>query len=171
VRDRIRVKIRDFDAKNNPLGVVEIDQAIADKYLALQSRLTSPQPLQTMTISAGASTFSLPTTVTQWTGNDGGAEYAGGVRIKLQSNGQFLRKLVPEEMDAYHDAQITLSQGVPDYFSLSEIKDQSVSGRIYPAALNAQTCDVYASLMADDPRDFIGSGSDDMDDVELLMGS
>jgi len=171
IRDRIRVRLRDQDDKFPTYSGVEVDIAIADAYLALQAQLPAPHlyTASAFTISAGGDTFTLPATVTQWTGNDGGAEYAGDVRIRLQSTGLFLIPMTVGEIDAYRngtpDASIHLNR--PYSFCLWEEKDQDVQGRCYPGAQAAEACDLFRTLSADDLRDFVGAGTDDMDDVEV----
>jgi hypothetical protein len=171
LREDVRLNIRDTDARRQTYNVVELDQAIANRYLLVQGRLPAYEvyTASAFTISANADTFTLPTTVSQWTGNDGGAEYAGKFRIQLASTGQFLHKLSEDEMAAYRAGQITTSMSIPEYFSLYEDKTQTIQGRVYPGAQAAQACHLYASMQADDLRAFIGSGSDDLDDVELQM--
>jgi hypothetical protein len=72
-------------------------------------------------------------------------------------------------LDSYRNGNQSVSLGIPEVFALWEDKNQAVQGRCYPGAKDAQVCDLWASLTADDMRDFIGSGSDDMDDVEVLL--
>jgi hypothetical protein len=160
-----------MDARRVGFSGPEIDQAVADAYLILQSRLPAPDLVTPsgLTISAGGDTFTLPNTVTQWTGNDGGAEYAGDVRIRVRSTGQFLRRRTVDEVDQWRNFTPTVHLSIPDVFCLWEEKDNDVQGRCYPGARDDVVCDLYASLAADDLRDFIGSGTDDMDDVEILF--
>lgn len=169
IRERVRIRLRETDARKPSFVLPEIDQAICDSYIELQAML--PPPVLTsasaLTISAGASTFTLPLTVTQWTGNDGGAEYAGDVRLQLVSNGAWLRFVSNDWMDSLINNSPTIPQGVPDSFSLYERKDQQVDGRVWPAAKSAEVVNMTATMAADDLRDFIGSATDDLDDVEV----
>lgn len=169
IRDRIRGNLRDYNLAHPVRDPVEVDQAICDAYLELGSRLPAPELLTTsgLTISAGADTFQLPSTVTQWTANDGGAEYASLVRIRLRSTGQFLSKLNVEEIDAFRNGQSAVLPSIPQFFALWEDKTQGAQGRCYPGAAAAEVCDLFVRLNLDDLRDFIGTGSDDMDDVKL----
>lgn len=169
VRDLIRIRLRETDARFPSFVVPEVDHAICDAYLFLQARLPAAElhSASAGTISAGTDLFTLPATVTQWTGNDGGAEYAGQVRIRLTSTGQFLIRATQDELQAFRDGNASTVLSVPRYFTLWEEKDQDVQGRCYPGALAAETYDLFVSLDADDLRDFVGTGSDDLDDVEV----
>lgn len=171
LRDRIRGRLRDTDAQAPTFVPVEYDQAISDAYLELQSRLPAARlyTASGLTIGAGGDTFTLPATVAQYTGGDGGAEYRGDVRIRLQSTGRFLTKSTTDEIDAFRDLSPTVYLSVPEHYALWEEKDQTVRGRVYPGARVAEICDLFVTLEADDLRDFIGSGADDMDDVEILF--
>lgn len=171
IRDRIRIRIRETDPKNNSFVTPEIDTAIADSYLTLQARLPSADlhTSSAFTIGAGTDLFALPATVTQYTGNDGGAEYAGAFRIQLVSTGEFLTRVTVEELDSYRWGNQTLHLAIPEMFTLWEEKDQDAIGRCYPGAQASQACNLFARLSADDLRDFVGSGTDDLDDVEVLF--
>lgn len=171
IRDRVNGRLRNHDLRQPAWDDIEVDQEIAASYIACASRLPAPTlyTASAFTISAGGDTFTLPATVTQWTGNDGGAEYAGDVRIQLASNGQFLVKQPREIIEAYKDGIPLVTQGVPREFALWTENDQDVQGLCYPGALVAQVCNLYRSLKVDDVRDFIGSASDDMDDVEVMF--
>jgi len=171
IRDRIRFRLRDFDATNGSYTGPEYDQYICDAYLAMQSRLHRPDlyTSSAFTISAGTDLFSLPATVLQYTGNDGGAEYAGDVRIRLRSTGDYLVKNTVEELDAWRDGDQNVVLAIPRHFALWEDKDQAVQGRCHPGAKVAELCDLFAPLTADDLRDFVGGGTSDLDDVEVLF--
>ena len=150
---------------------MEVDQAICDVYITEQARLPghSLYTASAFTISAGGDTFTLPASVTQWTGNDGAAEYEGDVRIQLVSDGTFLRRVPRDTIEALKDGQQVPSTSRPSLFALYPGSDQVVNGLCYPGAREAEACNLYRILMADDPRDFVGSGTDDLDDVELQM--
>lgn len=171
VRGRVQDRIRETSARAQVFNPVEIDNAICDAYLVLQSQLPAPRlyTANAFTISAGGDTFTLPATVTQWTGGDGGAEYAGTVGIRLATSGQFLTPRSVEMIDRLRDGQPTVHLAIPSQFALWEDKNQAVQGRCYPGAEDAQVCDLFQKLSADDMRDFIGTGADDMDDVEVLL--
>lgn len=160
-----------MDARKPGFVLPEIDQAIADAYLELQARLPAADLYTSsgLTISAAADTFTLPATVSQYTGNSAAAEYAGDVRIRLRSIGRFLQKCAVEEIDSWRTRAPTSPQGIPEKFALWEDKSQIVQGRVWPAALAAEVCDIFVRLSADDVRDFIGAGTDDMDDVSILF--
>lgn len=169
VRSRIRGRLNDVDLSHPAYSTIQYDQAIASAYLICQARLPAPYlySAAAVTIAAGGDTFTLPTTVTQWTGGDGQAEYAGDVRLRLTSNGQWLEKITVEQLDALRDGEPEVRLSIPFYFALWEDKDQVVQGRCHPGAASTETCDLFHTLTADDLRDYVGSGSDDMDDVSV----
>ena len=171
IRDRVRMRLRDTDSEHPSFTSIEVDQAVCESYLTLQSRLQPPDLYTAggLTIAAGGDTFQLPATVVQYTGGDGGAEYAGDVRIRLASNGQFLIKQTVEELDAWRQGSPTVHLAIPHNFALWEEKDQDVQGRCWPGARVAEVCDLFVALSADDLRDFVGSGAQNMDDVEVLF--
>lgn len=165
------MRLRDTDARKPSFVAPEIDAAIAGAYLTLQSRLPPPDlyTASAFTISAGGDTFTLPATVTSWTGNDGGAEYAGAFRIQLASDGRFLIHATGEQLDSFRSGQQAVQLGKPRLFTLWEDKNQAVQGRCYPGANAAEVCNLFATLSADDLRDYVGAGTDDLDDVEVLF--
>ena len=171
IRDRVRIRLRETDARKPSFVVPEIDQAIADAYLTLQARLPDAQlyTASAFTIGIGSDSFTLPTTVTEWTGNDGGAQYGGGFKIQLVSTGRFLVKTSLEKLESIRAGISTLPLSVPRFFTTWEEKDQEIHGRCYPGALVAEACNLYAKMAADDVRDFVGSGFSDMDDVTVLL--
>lgn len=165
------MRIRDTDARRGTFDTVFLDQAICDAYLALQGRLP-PANLYTasaFTIAAGGDTFTLPATVSQYTGNDGGAEYAGDFSIQLNSTKRFLVKVTVQQIDAMRSGVVATALAIPQYYALWEENDQDLQGRCWPGAQSAEACNLFRSMMADDMRDFIGSGADDLDDVEVLF--
>lgn len=171
VRDRIRNRIRDLDGPRHTYNVLEVDQALASQYIRLQSSLP-PAVLYTasaFTISANASSFTLPTTVSQYTGNMGQAEYAGDVRIQLVSTGTYLQKLSQDQMDAFYNGSPNVPMSKPIAFDLRETKAQVVTGRTWPGASAAEACNLWVTMQASDVRDFIGTATDDMDDVQVLL--
>jgi hypothetical protein len=171
VRERVRERCQDTDNERVTFDPVQYDQAIADAYIELGGWLPAhfTNSESAFTISQGASTFTLPATVSQYTGNDGGAEYTGDIRIRLRRTGRFLTEVTMDEMDAIRDGEVTINQGEPRLFAPYEEKDQGVKAFCYPAAEQAEVCDLFHKLMTDDLRDFVGSGTDDMDDVEILF--
>jgi hypothetical protein len=172
IRARVRSELRDTDGKNNSFDQIEYDQHIAGAYIELAARIPPPSLYteSAFTISAGGDTFTLPETVTEWTGNDGGAEYNGDIRIRLRSTGQMLYKVSVEEIDALRDGDVSVVTAVPRQFALWEDNSQAVQGRCYPGAASAEACDLWASLTVDDLRDYVGSGgTSTMDDVEVLF--
>lgn len=171
VRDRIRIRLRDTDARLPTYSLVEYDQAIAEAYLVLQGRLPAAElyTASAFTITGGGDTFTLPNTVSQYTGNDGGAEYRGNFRIQLNSTKDFLVQVTQEQLDALRDGNSATATSIPQFFALWEENDQDVQGRCYPGTTDAQVCNLFRAMSADDLRDFVGSGTDDMDDVEVLF--
>lgn len=145
VRTRVRIKVRDSDNRNPSFSIIEVDQAIRDAYIALQSQLppASVYSASAFTIAGGGDTFALPTST-------GTIEYHGKTRIRLRSNGQFLRERTVEEIDAMRNGQTTTGTGVPTDFALWEENDQEVQGRCYPGAKSAEVCDLFYTLVADD---------------------
>ena len=173
VRERVRFNLNDFDAHGPVYDTIALDQAIAESYLYVSALLPGQKIAVSsgITIAAGGDTFTLSASITQWTGNNGGAEHRGDVRIQLRSNGRFLRRLTLEELDGLREGILPTSPvlGIPSDFALWETKDQVVHGRCYPGALAAEACDMFLSLEASDLRDYVGSGTDDLDDVVLEM--
>jgi hypothetical protein len=172
IRDRVRAWIKDVDSRHPVVGTPALDMAIADVYLVLGGMMPAPlsYTASAFTISAGAETFTLPTTATTgWTGGSGRAEYGGEVRIQLVTSGRFLERRTREEIDAWRNGQPSASPvlGEPSQFALWVESDQDVQGIVYPGAQSAQTCNLFRSMSYDDLRDYVGSGSDDLDDVSV----
>jgi hypothetical protein len=171
IRDRVRDELHDTDPNHGYLDQVRYDQRIADAYLELRAFLPDPKvnTETAFTIAAGGDTFTLPATVTQYTGNDGGAEYSGQTEVRLRSNGRFLLRRSQRELDAFRSGKATVHLGIPRLYALWEEKDQGVNGRCYPGAKVAEACDLFHTLAADDLRDYVGTGTNTLDDVEVLM--
>lgn len=175
IRDRVNGRIRNFDFRGNEAGPaysdVEVDQELCSQYLTIQAFMPAAKiyTASAFTISAGSDTFQLPATVTQWTGNDGGAEYRGAIRIQLARTGGFMDEVSLNDLNSYRNYQNTIAGGVPRIFALYEDTDQDVQGICYPPALVAEACNLFRDLEADDLRDFVGSGAQGMDDVEVQM--
>jgi hypothetical protein len=160
LRGRVRSKIRDIDGKMASPNQVEIDQAICDAYIALQADL--PQPTiyvaSGITIAGGGAVFSLPVTVASSGFGTGTEEYAGQVDLQLVSNGRWLRRKTIDELRQFFDGQQATVQGVPEWFALYEDNATVVRGVCYPAAKASEVCNMYASLSANDLRDYVGTG-------------
>jgi len=171
VRDNIRIRLKDTDSRNPTYTGPEYDMAIAAAYIATHARLPQIKAYMTsdLTLTAGASTAALASTVTQWTGGSGGREYAGHVEIRLQSTGDQLVQIPWEMMRAYRSGYITLPTARPSQFALLESKTQAVTAYFDVLSDSSYVCDVYATLAADDLLDYVGSGTDDADDVSLQM--
>lgn len=169
IRSRIQGRLRITSKRNPAFDTIEIDEEIASKCLELGAWLPAPMlySASAFTISANSMTFQLPTSVTQYTGNDGRAEYRSEIRLQLVSTGAFLRKLSNEQMDSYVHLSPSGHYSIPDYFSIYEEKNSDVEGRVWPGAKDPQAVNLWATMAHDDVRDFIGSGSDDMDDVQV----
>lgn len=164
--------LRDTDARNPSYTGPEYDMALASAYLLVSARLPASRAFLTsdLTITAGASSAALASTVTQWTGGvSGGREYAGDVQIKNQTTGEFLTKLTWEEIQQWRTGVATLPTARPLRFALLESKAQAVTAYFECLSDRTYTCDVIAPLMADSLLDYVGSGSDDADDVSLQM--
>ncbi len=150
IRHRVNTKLRNTDDRRATFDPVELDQVIAEAYLVRQASLPPPHVMTTsaITISASASTFTLPTTSS--------AEYGGDIQIRLQSNGRYLERLTIEEMQARRsgqtDAQLIAGASIPDTYAFFEENDQEVQAFCYPAAKVAEVCDLYAAIVAADLR-------------------
>jgi len=170
VRDRVRGRLNDTDARKPTFVVPQLDSAICDAYLALSSMLPAPMlyTASAFTISAGAETFALPTAATTgWTGGDGQAEYAGLVDIQLASTGTYLQHISMQQMHAIRDGSPTVLTAKPERYALYEASDQTVNGYCYPGAKVAEVCNLFRTLAYDDLRDYVGASTDDLDDVEV----
>lgn len=153
VRARVQVKLNDTDGKNGSLDTLQVDHAIADACLSLGSQIEAPHVYlsSAFTISAGASTFTLPTAAQ--TGYASLTQYAGDVRIRLTNRLHFLTKKTVEEIDSLREYNSTTTQGYPECFCLWEEMDNDMQGRCWPNAGVAEPCDLFVSLVPDDLRD------------------
>lgn len=148
VRARVREHTRGVDSRHTSRDIVEYDNAIAEAYMALQSQIPAAtlHTAAAFTISADADTFTLPTS--------SGEEYAGEVSIQLVSDRSFLRKVTLDEIDAMRAGNTqSVGTGRPMFFALWEEADQDVQGRCFPRSKDAESCDLYRALVADDLRD------------------
>ena len=171
LRGRVKARLRDVDGRmNNPSGL-EVDMALADAYIALEADLPAPTlyTASALTISAGSDLFSLPVSVSGSGYGTGTVEYAGQVLIQLQSTGQFLEQVTLDQLNALRNGQPTLQLQIPNYFATYEDIGNVMRGRAYPGAKDAQVCNLYSSLSADDLRDYVGAGSSGMDDVSANL--
>ncbi len=87
----------------------------------------------------------------------------------MQSNGRFLWRRSLEELNAIRNLQAQTLYNVPTEFAIYEDKSNVVQGRTYPGAKDAQVCNLYSSLTADDLRDYVGAGTSGMDDVSANL--
>lgn len=148
VRDRVRIRTRDVDAKNNSRDVVEYDNAICEAYLALSAWLPAPTSVTESagTIAANADTFTLPTS--------GDEEYAGELRLRLRSDGSFLTRRTVEEIDRLRSGDTaTVGTSRPTDFCVWEESDQDVQCRCWPRSRELETYDLHRTLLASDLRD------------------
>lgn len=131
IRDRVRMRLRETDAQRASFVLPEIDQAVADSYITIQARLpgTDVYTSSAFTIGVGLDSFTLPTTVSEWTGNNGQAEYLGGFHIQLVSTGKFLFKKPIAYLNSLRAGSSTLPLSIPEIYALWEEGDQEVHGR------------------------------------------
>ena len=168
IRDRVQGHIRDVDNRRSTFQPQELDLAICDAYLALESRLpqTTFTSVSGLTIAGGGETFSLPTTVSQY----GSAELAGDVRIQRVQNGQFLIRITTEEIDRMRNFYTPNTYlAIPYYFALWREKDETIQGRCWPGASIANVCNLFITLTADDMRDYVGAGTGNLDTVSANL--
>lgn len=150
LRARVRSRLRDTDTHRPAFDVVEYDQALADAYTNVQSRLPAAHIYtgSAFTIAINSETFTLPTA--------SNAQYRGDVRLQLVSNGIFLYKKTVEEMNAYQNGEFgaALLVGVdhPYIYALWEGANQVVNGLCWPRTLQAETVNMYYTLSAADLR-------------------
>ena len=147
IQARVESLLRRRDAKvDSCLSVIEIQEQIAHEYIALRSELPAARVYATsyLTLTNADGTFTLPTT--------SAAQYAGEIRIQLQSDARFLKKERVETLDSYRQGQVVVAQGRPMHFCLWREKDQTVKGRVWPAPSQPEPCNVFYSLDAEDLR-------------------
>lgn len=155
--DRIANKLRALDP-NGPLDSVYIDGEIRDAYMQLQAKLPAAYSYTAAagTITAGATTFTLPTTST--------AEYAGDVRVQLVSTGAFLVEVTQDEMQMFRNNVTSTTSGRPQYFAPYEDSSQQVICWVYPSPTSAESYNLFRSLV---PSDFT---STDTGGTTLALG-
>lgn len=150
LRSRVRAKLNDVDMRRPAFNVIAYDQALADAYTNVQSRLPAIHvyTASAFTIAATSETFTLPTT--------SNAQYRGDVRLQLVSNGVFLYKKTVEEINQYQNGEFgaALLVGVdhPSIFALWEGSTQVVNGICWPRTLQAEAVNMYNTLSAADLR-------------------
>jgi len=154
IRGRVAIKINDADAKHASFDPLRLDHAIADAHIALSAMIPPPHLYVTnaFTMAANSDTFTLPTAANA--GYVSFTQYAGEVKIRLVSDGRWLRKVSRSEIDALYDGVTqTTGAGRPRRFALWQEMDDDVQGRVHPRCGPAETCDLYVALTADDIRD------------------
>lgn len=154
LRARVSSEINDADAKHGTFDGPQLDQKIANAYLALQSWLPPPHLYITsaFTIAAAGDTFTLP--VAANANYVSGTQYAGDIRIRLTNRPMYgnLHRSTVEEIDALRNLP-SPSLSWPQRYCLWEQNEQTVQGRCWPPASVAEPCDLFVSLVADDLRD------------------
>jgi hypothetical protein len=137
------VLLKEMDSRK-PVGRIYVDQALRNEYQLLQSRLPDAYAYTASagTITAGSASFTLPSASS--------AEYAGDIRIQLQSDNSFLTKLHQDEMQRFRDGSSTTSTGRPRFFSPYEEDDQQVACWVYPVATSTETYNLFRSIVAAD---------------------
>lgn len=150
LRTRVRARLKDTDMRRPLMSVIEYDQALADAYTNVQSRLPAAHIYtgSAFTIAINSETFTLPTA--------SNAQYRGDVRLQLVSNGHFLYKKTVEELNAYQQGEYgpALLIGVthPWVYALWEGVSQVVNGICWPRTLQAEAVNMYYTLSAQDLR-------------------
>lgn len=173
VRGRVRIRLKDADSSKPAFSGPDVDMAIAEAWIALNAFL--PPPLlyvaSAFTISAGASTFTLPVTVASSGYGTGTTEYGGNVQIQLVTSGMYLKEITNGEMDALLDGTPTVPQALPNQFALYQDNSQVIKGRCYPGASVAQACNLWATISAEDLRDYVGTGGAEGMDTVTVPGT
>lgn len=144
IRNRVMKGLGEDDSRRSVLGIIDVDQALCDTYNLELARLPGICIESTggLTLTAGVDTFTLPTSRT----------YKGEVRIRLQTNGQFLTRRTWDEMDSLRNGSRTPQLGTPTDFALYEGSDLTVNGRTFCGSSSAWVCDLFTSSLPADPR-------------------
>lgn len=160
IRGRVRGNLMDLDGRMAAPTGVQIDATLADVYIELAAQLPSPMlyVASAFTIAAGANTFTFPVTVTSSGFGTGTTEYAGEARIQLAVPGTWLRKITSREMDAFMYGVNAIPLAIPDRFALYQDGSQVIRGRCWPGSNEARACNLWATIKADDLRDYVGTG-------------
>ena len=148
LRSRVQLKVNELDARRATAGVIIIDNAMADAFIAIAARLPAPWVITESagSIAANADTFTLPTASAE--------EYAGGLRIRLRSDGSFLLKSTIDEIDRFRaNDPSTVGTTRPQRFAVWEESDQDVICRCWPRSKDTETYDLFARMSVTDPRD------------------
>ena len=148
IRSRVRELIRDTDFRD-PMDEVQVDESIAAAYLMLTSAMpASVLEIQNATrISAGANTFSLPSTAA---GRVSPLSYSGELRLKRRADGIFLRRRTLEELNRLRFGLADARRGPPSDFAIWETDSGVVEGLCYPRADRDHDLDLFATLEPDD---------------------
>ena len=151
VRNRVRARLNELDNRAVSTGLIAIDNAIADTLQVQASSLPAPSlyAASAFTISAGAQTFALPTTI----GSVATVEYAGDFRLQLNSDKTFLYKSTREEIESLRNGDASTNGSRPVRFSLYEDSATVVQGDCWPRAKDAEAVNLFADLDHNDIRD------------------
>jgi len=151
VRNRVRAQLNELDNRAVSTGLIAIDNAIANTLQVQAARLPAPRlyAASAFNISAGAQTFALPTTI----GSVATVEYAGDVRLQLNSDKTFMLKSTREEIEAFRNGDTSTGGSKPTRFSLHEDSSTVVQGECWPRSKDLEAINLYASLDHNDLRD------------------
>jgi hypothetical protein len=151
VRNRVRARLNELDNRAVSTGLIAIDNAIADTLQVQSARLPAPKlySASAFNISAGAQTFALPTTL----GVVATLEYAGDVRLQLNSDKTFLLKSTRDEIEALRFGDTSTAGSKPLRFSLYEDSATVVQGECWPRSKDLEAVNLFASLDHSDVRD------------------
>lgn len=155
LRARVATEIHDTDSKHGTFDGPQLDQIIANAYLALSAWLPPPHLYVTsaFTIAANQDLFTLPTAANA-TNFVSLTQYAGDIRIRLTNRPMYgnLQRSTVEEIDNLRNLP-SPSLSWPARYCLWEQNEQTVQGRCWPPASVNEPCDLFISLVADDLRD------------------
>lgn len=143
LRARVLSKLHSLDGRNG-LDLVYVDQELRDQYIALQARVPGSYAYSASagTITAGAVSFTLPTTSSR--------EYEGDFRIQLTSDNRFLEKVTQEEMQRLRHGTSSSQQSRSSYFSPYQDSSQQVTCWCFPINAATETYNLFYTPSASD---------------------